>query len=87
MVSFASRHDLTLMTARQRGCGHRVTVRQPPEPGGRGRRLKAMMDIAIRAAARPGQRRLVYLCAVLAGVAAGLVIGLACGVPKLVWST
>ena len=39
------------------------------------------MDIAIRAAARPGPRRLVYLCAILAGVAAGLVIGLAAGVP------
>ena len=39
------------------------------------------MDIAIRAAARPGQRRLVCLCAVLAGVAAGLVIGLAARVP------
>jgi hypothetical protein len=40
-----------------------------------------MTDIAIRAAARPGQRRLVYLSAVLAGVAAGLVIGLAARVP------
>jgi hypothetical protein len=40
-----------------------------------------MMDIAIRAAARPGQRRLMYLCAVLAGIAAGLVIGLAARVP------
>ena len=44
-----------------------------------------MMDIAIRAAARPGQRRLVCLCAavagVAAGVAAGLVIGLATRVP------
>jgi hypothetical protein len=40
-----------------------------------------MMDIAIRAAVRPGQRRLVYLCAILAGVAAGLVIGLDAGVP------
>ena len=40
-----------------------------------------MIDIAIRAAARPGQRRLVYLCAALAGVAAGLVIGLAARVP------
>ena len=39
------------------------------------------MDIAIRAAARPGQRRLVYLCAVLAGVAAGLMTGLATRVP------
>ena len=39
------------------------------------------MDIAIRAAAKPGQRRLVYLCAILAGVAAGLVIGLAARVP------
>jgi len=39
------------------------------------------MDIAIRAAARPGQRRLVHLCAILAGVAAGLVIGLAARVP------
>jgi len=37
----------------------------------------AMMDIAIRAAARPGRRRLVYLYAALAGVAAGLVIRLA----------
>ncbi len=36
-----------------------------------------MMDIAIRAAARPGRRRLVYSCAVLTAVAAGLVIGLA----------
>ena len=40
-----------------------------------------MTDIAIRAAARPGRRRLVYLCAALAGVAAGLVIGLAARVP------
>ena len=39
------------------------------------------MDIAIRAAARPGQRRLVYLRAVLAGVATGLITGLAAGVP------
>ena len=39
------------------------------------------MDIAIRAAARPGQRRLVYLCAILAGVAAGLVIGRPPGCP------
>lgn len=39
------------------------------------------MDIAIRAAARPGQHRLVYQCAILAGVAAGLVIGLAARVP------
>jgi len=35
------------------------------------------MDIAIRTAAGPGRRRLVYLCAALGGVAAGLVIGLA----------
>jgi hypothetical protein len=35
-----------------------------------------MMGIAIRTAARPGRRRLVYLCAALAGLAAGLVIGL-----------
>jgi hypothetical protein len=41
----------------------------------------AMTDIAIRAAARPGHRSLVYLCAALAGVAAGLVIGLAAQVP------
>lgn len=34
-----------------------------------------MMDI--RAAARPGRRRIVYLAAVLVGVAAGLAIGLA----------
>src|SRR6516164_2308 len=54
----------------QRGCGRRVTVRQSPEPGGRGPRLMAMMDIAIRAAARPDRRRLVYLYAALAGVAA-----------------
>jgi hypothetical protein len=40
-----------------------------------------MMDIALRAAARPGQRRLVYLCAALAGVTAGLVVGLAAQVP------
>ena len=39
------------------------------------------MDIAVRAAARPGPRRLVYLCAILAGVAAGLVIEFAAGVP------
>jgi hypothetical protein len=39
-----------------------------------------MMDIAIRAAG-PGRHRLVYLCAALAGVAAGLVIGLAAHVP------
>ena len=36
-----------------------------------------MMDIAVRAAARPGQRRLVLPWAVMAGIAAGLVIGLA----------
>ena len=41
----------------------------------------AMMDIAIRAAARPDRRRLVYLYAALAGVTAGLVIGLAARVP------
>jgi hypothetical protein len=41
----------------------------------------AMMDIAIRAAASPGRRRLVYLSAALAGVAAGLVIGLSAQVP------
>ena len=41
----------------------------------------AMMDIAIRAAARPDRRRLVYLYASLAGVTAGLVIGLAARVP------
>jgi hypothetical protein len=35
------------------------------------------MDIAIRTAARPGRRRLVYLGAALAGVTAGLLIGLA----------
>jgi len=35
------------------------------------------MDIASRAAARRGQRRLVYLFAALAGVTAGLIIGLA----------
>jgi hypothetical protein len=40
-----------------------------------------MTDIAIRPAARPGRRRLVYLCAALAGVAAGLVIGLAARTP------
>ena len=40
-----------------------------------------MMDIIIRAAPRPGRRRLVYLCAALAGVVAGLVIGLAARVP------
>jgi hypothetical protein len=40
-----------------------------------------MMDIAIRAAAGPGRRRLVYLCAILAGIAAGLVIGPAARVP------
>ncbi len=40
-----------------------------------------MRDIAIRAALRPGRRRLVYLCAALAGVVAGLVIGLAARVP------
>ncbi len=40
-----------------------------------------MMDVAIRAAATPGRRRLVYSCAVLTGVAAGLVTGLAAGVP------
>jgi hypothetical protein len=33
-----------------------------------------MMDIAICAAARPGQRRLVYRCVALIGAAAGLVI-------------
>jgi hypothetical protein len=65
----------------QRGRGQRVTVRQSPEPGGRGRRLMAMMDIAIRAAGGPGRHRLVYLYAALAGVAAGLVIGLAARVP------
>jgi hypothetical protein len=40
-----------------------------------------MMDIAIRAAARPGRRRLVYLYATVAGVTAGLVIGLAAQTP------
>jgi hypothetical protein len=40
-----------------------------------------MMDIAIRAAERPGRRLLVYLCAALAGVAAGLAIGLAARAP------
>jgi hypothetical protein len=40
-----------------------------------------MMDITLRAAARPGRRRLVYLCAALAGFAAGLVGGLAARVP------
>jgi hypothetical protein len=40
-----------------------------------------MMDIAIRAAARPGRRRLVHLYAALAGVTSGLVIGLAAQVP------
>jgi hypothetical protein len=59
----------------ERGGGQRVTVRQPQEPRGRKRRLKAMMDIAVRAAARPGQRRLVLLWAVMAAIAAGLVIG------------
>ncbi len=34
--------------------------------------MKAMIDIAILAAAMPGQRRLVYRCAALVGVAAGL---------------
>ena len=38
-------------------------------------RLRAVLGIAIRAAARPGQRHLVYLCAVLVGAAIGLVIG------------
>jgi hypothetical protein len=61
----------------ERRRGQRVTVRQPQEPRGRRRRLKAMMDIAVRAAARPGQRRLVLLWAVMAGIAAGPVIGLA----------
>ena len=75
----ASCHDRA--ARRQRGHGQRVTVRQLPEPGRRGRRLKATTDIAIRAAPRPGQHRLVYLCAALAGVAAGLVIGLAARVP------
>ena len=32
-------------------------------------RLRAVMGIATRAAARPGQRRLAHLCAVLAGSA------------------
>ena len=41
-----------------------------------------MMNIAIRAAARSRQRHLVCLCAALAGVAAGLVIGLAARVPR-----
>ena len=52
-----ARCAMTGLPGRQRGRGQRVTVRQPPEPGDRGHRLKAMMDIAIRAAARPGQRR------------------------------
>jgi hypothetical protein len=38
-------------------------------------------DIAIRAAARPGKRRLVYSCAASADVAAGLLIGLAARIP------
>ena len=43
-----------------------------------GANLEAMMGIAVRAAARPGQRRLVYRlyrCAALADVATGLVTG------------
>jgi hypothetical protein len=40
-----------------------------------------MMDVAIRAAARPGRRRLVHRYAALAGVTSGLVIGLAAQVP------
>ena len=40
-----------------------------------GANLEAMMGIAVRAAARPGQRCLVYRCAALADVAAGLVTG------------
>jgi hypothetical protein len=40
-----------------------------------GANLEAMMGTAVRAAARPGQRRLVYRCAALADVAAGLVTG------------
>jgi hypothetical protein len=35
-------------------------------------RLRAVMGIATRAAARPGQRRLVHLCAVLIGAEIGL---------------
>jgi len=51
--------------------------------GTRGRRcrLKAMTDVAIRAAARPGQRRLVYRCAVLAASRPGPVIRVAARVP------
>jgi hypothetical protein len=41
----------------------------------------AMMAIVIRTATRPSRRRLVYLYAALAGVAAGLVIGLAARAP------
>jgi hypothetical protein len=39
-------------------------------------------DIAIRAAPRPGQHRLVYRSGALADVAAGLVIGVATRVPE-----
>ena len=58
--------------ARSAGNGSAATGTPGPQA-----RLKAMMDIAVRAAARPGQRRLVLLWAVMAGIAAGLVIGLA----------
>jgi len=47
-----------------------------------GANLEAMMGMAVRAAARPGQRRLVYRCAALADVAAGLVTGCLGAVPR-----
>jgi hypothetical protein len=57
------------------GVGSRqITVPQPPEPGCRGRRPTAVMDLP--SAAGPDWRRVVYLFAALAGVAAGLAIGL-----------
>jgi len=65
-------NDILPTQARPAGNGLAVT-------GTRGRRcrLKAMTDVAIRAAARPGQRRLVYRCAVLAASRPGPVIRVA----------
>jgi hypothetical protein len=54
-------HHLRLTTARQRGRGHWVTVRQQPPGPGPGRRLKARMDIARRAAAGPASAVLAVL--------------------------
>ncbi len=42
-----------------------------------------MMDVAIRAAARPGRRRLVYSCAVLTGGSTSPLLQRDCGLRRL----